>query len=290
MGTSNPNGGSSGSNPLIPSWLADPAETDKENSNTADESVVDSNGDSKSDNKDQGVPATIVDPQRYSPARSNFTRFTKSGGRDTDSLRRAVSSYVRRSSGGAKNATTKMGSSRKTASKLLGFLQEASNNGIESALKSLNLEKLSGKSISELFIELTDFLCPEAGSVDAGIARDAFVKTIAEINEDQVIDGGNLSYELVQTIFEIYITHTIEDKLLNEIGTNTVFQTQTLEDSDLVQAQLHDFIRNGVSDALANSSNKINQLTQNEIGSFVDSIYESTFNLLSALYEEGGAR
>ena len=199
-----------------------------------------------------------------------------------------MSSYVRRSSGGAKNATTKMGSSRKTASKLLGFLQEASNNGIESALKSLNLESLSGNSMNELFIELTDFLCSEAGTVDAGIARDAFIKTIADVNEEQVIDDGTLSYEQVQTIFELYITHTIEDMILNEIGTNIIFQTQTLDDADLVQAQLHDFIRNGVSDALSNSGNKINQLNQNEIGSFVDNIYESTFNLLSALYEEGG--
>src|SRR3546814_6596134 len=46
--------------------------------------------------------------------------------RSTNSLRRAVSGYVRRSSGGARNATTKMGSSRKTASKLLNFLQERS--------------------------------------------------------------------------------------------------------------------------------------------------------------------
>jgi len=282
MGTSNPNGGSSGSNPLIPSWLVDPAGTSTENSDTA-ETVDNPNEDSQTGSEEQSIPTVVVDHQRYSPA-----RFTKSGGRDTNSLRRAVSSYVRRSSGGAKNATTKMGSSRKTASKLLGFLQEASNNGIESALKSLNLESLSGNSMNELFIELTDFLCSEAGTVDAGIARDAFIKTIADVNEEQVIDDGTLSYEQVQTIFELYITHTIEDMILNEIGTNIIFQTQTLDDADLVQAQLHDFIRNGVSDALSNSGNKINQLNQNEIGSFVDNIYESTFNLLSALYEEGG--
>jgi len=287
MGTSNPNGGSSGSNPLIPSWLVDPAGTSTENSDTA-ETVDNPNEDSQTGSEEQSIPTVVVDHQRYSPARSNFTRFTKSGGRDTNSLRRAVSSYVRRSSGGAKNATTKMGSSRKTASKLLGFLQEASNNGIESALKSLNLESLSGNSMNELFIELTDFLCSEAGTVDAGIARDAFIKTISDVNEEQVIDDGTLSYEQVQTIFELYITHTIEDMILNEIGTNIIFQTQTLDDADLVQAQLHDFIRNGVSDALSNSGNKINQLNQNEIGSFVDNIYESTFNLLSALYEEGG--
>lgn len=289
MGTSNPNGGSSGSNPLIPSWLADPVENGTGNSDTP-ENGIDSNENSESDSEEQTGDTVVVDPQRYSSARSNFTRFTKSGGNDTSSLRRAVSSYVRRSSGGAKNAATKMGSSRKTASKLLGFLQEASNNGIESALKSLNLESLSGKSINEVFIELTDFLCSEASTVDAGIARDAFVKTIADINGEQIIDDGSLSYEQVQTIFELYITHTIEDKLLNEIGTNAIFQAQTLDDADLVQSQLHDFIRNGVSDAVANSSNKIDQLTSNEIGVFVDRIYESTFDLLSSLYQEGGAR
>ena len=107
MGTSNPNGGSSGSNPLIPSWLVDPAGTSTENSDTA-ETVDNPNEDSQTGSEEQSIPTVVVDHQRYSPARSNFTRFTKSGGRDTNSLRRAVSSYVRRSSGGAKNATTKM--------------------------------------------------------------------------------------------------------------------------------------------------------------------------------------
>jgi hypothetical protein len=283
MGTSSSNTGSSGSNPLIPTWLADPIQGGQEVAGENSEAVENP----KPDNGTQPLVVSTVDPQRYTAARSNFTRFVKSGGSDTGSLRRATSSYVRRSSGGAKNATTKMGSSRKAASKLLGFLQETSSKGIESVLKSLNLQNLAGRPINEIFIELSDFLCPEGGSVDDGIAREAFIKTIADISEEETLnDDGNLSSGQVQAIFELYMTHTIEDKLLNEIGTNTFFQTQTLEDAELVQDQLHDFIKNNVSDALANTDKKIEGLSQDEIGGFVDSIYESTFTLLASLYQE----
>lgn len=282
MGTSSSNPGTKGSTPLVPTWLADPIQEPPSSDvtqRTEDEDQIQSPNE-----EDQPQPTPI--PQKYTAARGNFTRFVKSSGRDTDSLRRAVSSYVRKSSGGVKNATTKMGSSRKTASQLLGFLNEASSQNIDSALKSLNLNNLAGKPLDEIFLGLSDLICPEGGSVDAGIARDAFIKTIADVVENDIADIDNLNTEQVQTIFEIYITHTIEDKLLNEIGLNIYFQTQTLEDSELIQDQLNDFIKNSVSDALASSQDKIESISQDEVGKFVDKIYEQTFTILSALYED----
>lgn len=283
MGTSGSNFGSSGSNPLIPTWLDDPSQ---EMQGTSVEGTTE--GNSEEVRSEPIPPATQVDPQRYSAARGNFTRYVHSGGRNTQSLRRAVSNYVRKSSGGSRNATKKMSSSRRTASKLLGFLQEASTSGIESALKTINLNNLSGRPIDELFIELTDFLCPSGGSVDAGIAREAFIKALTEaIDEGVIAEDSSLNAEQVEVIFEEYITNSIEIKLLNEIGTNTFFQTQTLDDAENIEDQLHDFIKNSVSDAVSNAESKIEKLQQSEVSTFVDSIYEKTFDLLASLYQEG---
>lgn len=286
MGTSSPNGGSSGKNPLIPTWLVDPIDSGSVDGENSNEKPTDGT------NTDEHIPVQpyLTNPLRYSAARGNFTRFVKSGGHDNQSLRRAVSGYVRHSSGGSKNATAKMGSSRKTASKLVGFLQEASNNGIASALRSLNLESLASKPFDELFLEISDFISPEGGTVDAGIARDALIKTIATLGEEQILSDEKLSAEQVQTIVEMYITNTIENKLLNEIGNNTFFQTQTLEDAEFVENQLHDFIKNNVSDSFANTQSKIGEIPQTEIINFVDQIYENTFELLSSLYQKSSPK
>ena len=38
-----------------------------------------------------------------------------------------------------------------------------------------------GVPIEEVFAGLADYICPEGGSIDEGIARDAFVETIADL-------------------------------------------------------------------------------------------------------------
>ena len=271
MGTSGTNPGNKGNKPLVPSWLMDPVDQ------------VDEPGAENTPQSDNPQ----FDASRYTAARTNFTNFVKSGGKNKRALRKSVSSYVRRSSGGAKNATAKMSPSRKTATKLLGFLQEASNQGLNATLKLINLENLVGRPIDEIFIGILDLFCPEGGQTDAGLARDSLIKTLYKIEDEyDASDLDNLNVDQIQTILEIYIAHSIEDKLINEIGINSIFQTQTTDDVDLIQEQLNDFIRNSVKDALGNSQTDITKIEANKIGKFVDDIYEQTFTLLSSLYEE----
>jgi hypothetical protein len=74
-----------------------------------------------------------------------------------------------------------MGSSRGASAGLVRFLNDASANGVREALRTLNLESLPGRPIEEVFAGLADYICPEGGSIDEGIARDAFVETIADL-------------------------------------------------------------------------------------------------------------
>ena len=52
-----------------------------------------------------------------------------------------------------------------------------------------------------------------------------------------------------------------------------------------VEAQLNDFIRRGVSDALANALVTVGALTQDRILGFVDGVYEAAFEMLQTLGE-----
>ena len=74
-----------------------------------------------------------------------------------------------------------MGSSLQTGAGLVRFLNDAAANGVREALRTLNLEGLAGRPIEEIFAGLSDYICPEGGSIDEGIARDAFIETIGDL-------------------------------------------------------------------------------------------------------------
>ena len=211
MGTSSAYGGPGGGTPLVPSWLGSDAMGDGAPPPTALDSEPGGAPPSPPPNRPE-IPAQ-GDPNRFTGARSNFTRFARSGGTDRASLGRAVSGYVSTSSGGARQAAQRMGASRGAGARLLNFLTAAQAYGAKEALKAFDLEGLAGRPIDEVFLGLVDFICPNAGSVDEGIAREAFVETIIELTTLGVTNLDALTPDQMQTVFELYATHAIEARL-----------------------------------------------------------------------------
>jgi len=178
-----------------------------------------------------------------------------------------------------------MGASRGAGARLLGFLSDAQARGAREALRTLNLEDLAGRQIDEIFIGLADYICPGAGTVDEGIAREAFIETIIELATLGVTDLDALTPDQMQTVFELYVTHAIEARICNDIGTKAITIPADAQAALRVQAQLRDFIRRGVSDAVTAARVTTPMLTQESVQSFVDAVYESAFGILQALGE-----
>jgi Glu-tRNA(Gln) amidotransferase subunit E-like FAD-binding protein len=176
-----------------------------------------------------------------------------------------------------------MGAARGAGARLLNFLTDLQARGAREALRALNLEGLAGRPIDEVFVGLADYICPSAGTVDEGIARDAFVETIIELTTLGVTDLDALTPDQMQTVFELYATHAIETRLCNDIGTKLITVPTNAQAALRVQEQLRDFIRNGVSDALTAARAESPTLTQDRVQSFVDSVYERAFGILQAL-------
>jgi len=176
-----------------------------------------------------------------------------------------------------------MGSSRGTAAKLVSFLADVSGQGAEAALRSLNLEALAGRPIEEIFLGLANYICPEGGTVDEGIARDAFIETVAELAGLGITDLDSLTPAQMQTVFELYATHAIEARICNDIGTKSVTLPADVHAVERIQAQLKDFIRRGVADALTRAQTDIRKLSPGRVNGFVDSIYEAAFEILQTL-------
>jgi hypothetical protein len=123
--------------------------------------------------------------------------------------------------------------------------------------------------------------------VDEGIARDAFIETIVDLAENGIADLDTLNSNQMQTVFELYTTHTIESRMLNDIGAKSIQFPSDAHAALRIQTQLRDFIRRGVADALSNARDTMLSLTQRSVQRFVDQIYEVAFDVLRSLTMEG---
>ena len=292
MGTSNAFGGASGGTPLVPSWLEDGASDGGAPSHpptdgSGDEAPPTGNDPAAPPAAPPERPAPPVpgETDRYTSARTNFTRYARSGGDDRRSMGRAVSQYVSRSSGGAAQAARRMGSSRGAASRLAGVLGRVGNEGIEAVLRSLDLGGLAGRPIEEVFAGLANFICPDGGSIDEGIARDAFIETIADLAEAGITEIDGLTADQMQTVFELYITHTIEARICNDIGTRVVSMPSDVRTVERIEAQLQEFIQRSVSDAVSASGVDLGSISRDDVTRFVNEVYQATFELLEGAGE-----
>ena len=291
MGTSTPFKGQGGSTPLVPSWVDDEGAPP-----AAPDGVAPPDGSPPADPADGTVPPAgspappmrppmpaLADPTRFSAARNNFSRFASSGGDDRRALGRAVSNYVGSSSGGARTAAARMGSARGAGSRLVGFLSDAATRGAIEALRALNLVALAGRPIEEIFLGLTDYVCPDGGTIDEGIAREAFIETITDLAGAGITDLDGLTPDQMQTIFELFAANAIEARICNDIGTKTVILPSDSRQAERVQAQLHDFIRRAVADALTTARATMTSLTPDRSLAFVGRIYEQAFGILQIM-------
>lgn len=291
MGTSSAYGGAGGGTPLIPSWLQD----DGGAGSAGD-------GDGTPPSSPDGTPPAVPPApaprptapagasDRFTSARTNFTRFVSSGGSDRKSLGRAVSQYVSKSAGGSRQAAQRMGSSRGTGAGLVRFLNDASANGVREALRTLNLESLAGRPIEEVFAGLADYICPEGGSIDEGIARDAFVETIADLAGAGITDIDALTSGQIQTVFELYATHAIEVRICNDVGMKVVTLPADPRAAESIEAQLRDFIQRAVSDAINAAGVNIQSLTPDAVMGFVTNVYQSAFDVLQTMGDGEAAK
>lgn len=287
MGTSTAYGGPGGGTPLVPSWLGDadgggvPASPAPNGPGPDGQPAPDGNTPPVPPNRPP-IPR-IADPQRFASARNSFTRFAGSGGSDRASLGRAVSRYVSTSAGGSRQAAQRMGASRNSGARLLGFLADAQARGVREALRALDLESLAGRPITEIFVGLADYICPGAGTIDEGIAREAYIETVVELASEGLTDLTTFTPDQMQTVFELYATHAIEARICNDIGTKAVTMPTDAQAAHRVEQQLRDFIRGGVADALARARAETPNLTPERIQGFVDRVYESAFAILQTL-------
>lgn len=262
MGTSTRNSGQRGNTPLVPSWL---------------------------NNDDEPEEQVHPTPDRFTAPRSNFTRFINNGassGGAKSNLYRATSHYIRSSLGGSKNAVVRLGAARNATTRLMTVLGSIATRGASEAGRIFNLGDIIGKSATEVLLLLSDFICPDGGSTDEGIARDAYIEAVVTATEFEGKIVDELSSIEFLAFLEIYMAKVIEDRLLNDIGNKLFVLPDSVAKIDNLEGQLINFIKGAVSDAVSSLHIEVTSISSAQASVIVDSIYQKAYDILAEIEEE----
>jgi hypothetical protein len=296
MGTSTSNRGQNGKTPLVPSWLDDnsggnftPISPGNPQNPDADNSVPNSPQtpqNLKDDEKQTDNNPRQPDSMRFSAARSNFTRYINSGGSNGGNLRRAVSAYVRHATGGSQNATKRLGSARNSTAKLLSVVGSFVNSGVSATASLLHLGDIIGKSAKDTFLRIMDFVCPDGGNTDEGIARSAYIEALSEMPNWENKQIETLTPTEFLAFTEIYMADVIEGRIINDIGNKMFSLPKDIASVENIQEQMKEYIINEVHDAFSQLKVDIKNIDSSQTHSIVDSVYKTAFDIMSAVGEE----
>ena len=221
-------------------------------------------------------------PARFRTARRNFSTFARSGGSDRGALRRAVSDYVRSGTQGSANAVRRMGASRNAGGAVLGMFRGFQRDGVEASLRRLNLDRLIGRPAREIFVGLTDVICQNGGPIDEGVARDAWLETVADLDQFGIDDLNALNIDQIQEVFLAFIVHAVETRLFQDIGANGLDIASDLTAIEAFEAQFRDYIRRSVRDSFSSDLRQLADLSDQQIRTIVDRTYRDAWDLLDA--------
>ena len=294
MGTSGSSSGSGSGTPLVPSWLDEPGSEPlpgNDGQAPSGDGTDDESHDGQQSSQNPELKPPVPPPalsERFRGARTNFSRFAGSGGGDRSALRRAVRDYVRSGTGGSKNAVRRMAPSSATASRALGVFRGLQRDGMQETLRRLNLQKLSGSSVQDIFTGLTEVVCQDGGSIDEAIARDAWLETIAELDQFGIGNIDALTDDQVTELFLSFIAHSIESRLYQEIGVNGFKFSDDLDDIEAFDRQFKDYIERSVRDSFSGDMSQLSDMSDDDIRNVVDTTYLEAWELLEQLGDKEG--
>lgn len=295
MGTSGPTSGSGSGTPLVPSFLDEPGSEPlpggDDQSFPGDGTDGEANQDGQQDGQDGGRKLLLPAPEageRFRSARTNFSRFARSGGSARGALRRAVGDYVRTGTGGSNNAVRRMALSRVAAGRALGVFRGLQRDGMQETLRRLNLQNLSGRSVQDIFTGLTEVVCQDGGSIDEAIARDAWLETIAELDRFGIDNLDALTEVQVRELFLTFVAHSIEARLYQEIGVNGFKLSDDLDNIESFDEQFRNYIERSVRDSFSGDISTLSNMSDDDIRNVVDTTYLGGWELLQLLGDREG--
>ena len=289
MGTSGTFGGSTSS--LVPSWVDEPPSSPV--APPDDDGDGDQNGGTDGDGDGSATPAAptpypampgVPTSSSLSSARGDLTRGARTS--DVGAIRRGAGKYIS-ASGGGRATARRMPNSKAVAGGIARLAGSFANQGPAGALRRFNLDGMAGAPAEDVFVALTDMLCPAGGAIDEAIARNAMLEAVADLAAAGVGNFDELSIDDLRELFIGVVGRSIQGKILHEVGTNAVSVPTDVASVERAQNMLHDFIEGCVRDEFEKSGSDLSDLDSNSLESFVEDLYEAALDLVAAMGVNG---
>lgn len=288
MGTSGPFEGSKSG--LVPSWVDEPASSPVSSPDDAGDGLPDGGTDDDGGTMPPPDAETPYPPMPAVPAssglggaRANMTRGARTS--DAGAIRRGAGRYVS-ASGGGRAAARRMPNSQAVAGGVVELARSFANQGPTEALRRFNLDGMAGAPAEDVFVALTDMLCPPGGTIDEAIAREAMLEAVAKLAAAGVGNFDELSTDDLRELFIGVVSRSIEGKILNEVGTNAVSVPADIAGVERAQNMLRDFVEGCVRDEFEARGSELGDLDGNAIDSFVEDLYAAALELIMVLGDD----
>lgn len=290
MGTSAKNSGASPTSALVPSWLdavapdIDTAAPVQSPPNLKPNQKLPTDPTPPNQEEPNPLPAIPPEgePNRFRTARLSFNRAAR-GGSIRNSLGRSVSEYVRSAMGGSGRAAGRIRHSSRTAGRMIGFAQDIREHGFREAAKQFGIEDLTGKPIGEAVARIIEAFSAPGGAIDEAITRSAWNDTLLEAVELGLTDFEALTPEQWSGLIELYIAKSIELRVFNDVGNDSVSNAADVEHLNAIQSELHELIFGAVHGRVSPLIEAGRRFSDAELQQMADNIYELAFAYLEEL-------
>ena len=272
MGTSSQFGGTTVG--LVPSWLEDPNPAPAGSDNGKETTQTPLENTTETPDRIRTLP--------FQGAKANYSRYLRTG--EQRSMKNALKSYGK-ATGGSGGATRRMGTSRTTAGGLAHFIGALGTGGSQQALQEFNLSDYAGQSASDVLFALSEVICPPGGTIDEGIARDALHESIGELINSGITDLDAMNEAQRQELLINYFTHSIQGRIINDIGHGTVKMPSSNEEVERLEKSLTHFTKGQVRVAVERHFEEKPTFNEHEMAHMIDNIYQESFALLTGLAE-----
>jgi hypothetical protein len=130
-----------------------------------------------------------------------------------------------------------------------------------------------------------DFVCPDGGPTDEGIARSSYIETLMSISDLENKTIETLTDDEFLTFTKTYMTNVIQERLLNDIGNKIISLPDDITTVEVIQNQIKDFINGCITDAITDLKVEVRNIDTNHTRDIVEGVYERVYSILSELEE-----
>lgn len=306
MGTSASGSGASGGNPLIPSWIdqeglpgtspVDQGLSQQEGGGGNDsDNAGGANGNPNTDTQSASASAGVAAGQqaanhskRFQAPRTHFNKYIRSGGSNSDALRKALRGYSRNASGGTQRLARRMQAASSRVGTFYEVVDGMKRRGSETILKQFNLESYQNKPVVEILSAFSDIIFSDTGKVyedtqDDSIVRQAYSDTVIKISEIDGIDLDNLTNEQVEVMMAIFVEETIVHRVINDIGDGLTANNPDVEDLVRLEESIYQVVCGLVRTQIMPEIIATNRGDKSNLDQKIENIYRQAFDVLAGL-------